>query len=133
MIYNEWMVVNMNWLASLGKMYVWVRKVAIFWYVLQKWLMVFLSGNILYRLTSPSPRFCQTLVFLDCEMVEVEKTYRIWKNSKWVRFYYWLCTLQDIYSCRHVMLLCSFGTWQLFWNKLSKIVFICWKLTFVRD
>ena len=75
MIYNEWMVVNMNWLASLGKVYVWVRNVAIFWYVLQNWLMVFLLGNILYRLSIPSPGIRQTLMFLDCKMVEVEKSY----------------------------------------------------------
>lgn len=97
------------------------------------WLMVFLLGNILYRLSSPSPGIRQTLMFLDCEMVEVKKSYRIWKNSKWVRLYYWICTLQDIYSCRHVIFLWSFGTLQLFWNKLSEIVFICWKLTLIGD
>ena len=37
--------------------------------------MVSLLGNILYRLSIPSPGIRQTLMFLDCKMVEVEKSY----------------------------------------------------------
>ena len=53
------------------------------YYRRKQWLMI-------DYLVHPQEFANHCCLFLDCEISEVEKGYRIWQNSKWVRFYSWI-------------------------------------------